>query len=156
MSKVGASAIEWTCPLKLQKTWLSGYLPLVRLRNLNVITFLATGMLDVSQKIPFCVGPGVGVTIGVADGAVHSDIPPGAGDGESLDAARAGCRGIDRGPGRGVGRGLDLERLAGGGLPVEDHPADRLGRTKVDLDPLGIAEGARPAGAGVAVEGGPG
>src|SRR5271154_3391138 len=35
----------------LQKTWLSGYLPLVRFRNLNIITFCAAGMLVESQNV---------------------------------------------------------------------------------------------------------
>src|SRR5882672_4855359 len=54
MSYVGSSAIEWvslTLPfLKLQYTSLSWYLPFVRFRNLNIITFLAAGMLLGSQK----------------------------------------------------------------------------------------------------------
>src|ERR1700733_401092 len=54
MSYVGLSAIEWvslTSPfLKDQYTSLSWYLPFVRFRNLNIITFLAAGMLLGSQK----------------------------------------------------------------------------------------------------------
>src|SRR4051812_14914401 len=54
MSYVGCSAIEWSSVtpacLKLQKTSLSLYFPLVRFRNLNIMTFLAAGMPLVSQN----------------------------------------------------------------------------------------------------------
>src|SRR5206468_12408411 len=43
--------VSATAPfLKLQKTSLSVNLPFVRLRNLNVMTFFAAGMLLVSQN----------------------------------------------------------------------------------------------------------
>lgn len=44
--------MEWTCPLKLQYTWLSGYLPLVRLRIFTSTALLAGGMsLVLPQKL---------------------------------------------------------------------------------------------------------
>lgn len=52
MSRYGCSAMEWTCPLKLQYTWLSGYLPLVRLRIFTSTALLAGGMsLVLPQKL---------------------------------------------------------------------------------------------------------
>src|SRR2546421_5798055 len=52
MSRYGCSAIECTWPLKLQYTWLSGYLPLVRLSTLTVRTLCAAGMvLGSPQKV---------------------------------------------------------------------------------------------------------
>src|SRR4051794_4300617 len=62
MSKKGCSAIEWVSVtpliLTLQNTRLSGYLPFVRFRNLNIMTFLAAGMLLASQNSPLDVtGP---------------------------------------------------------------------------------------------------
>src|SRR6185312_17503343 len=50
-------------------------------------------------------------------------------------------------------RGLDLERRRVGGLPVQRDPADARRRAEVDFQPLRVGEGARPAGAGVAVGG---
>ncbi len=53
-SKVDCSASEWVSlivapvadvPRICQKTWLSGYLPLVALTNFSVITCVAAGML---------------------------------------------------------------------------------------------------------------
>src|SRR5262245_31139524 len=70
MSKNGCSAIECVCftPLivTLQNTCASSYLPLVRLRNLNIITFCAAGMLLASQKPTGGVGVGAaGVPVAV-------------------------------------------------------------------------------------------
>lgn len=39
--------MEWTWPLKLQYTWLSGYLPLVRLRTFTSTALFAAGMSPV-------------------------------------------------------------------------------------------------------------
>src|ERR1700743_2469083 len=54
MSYVAWSAIEWSSEmlpfLKLQYTSASEYLPFVRFRNTNVMTFVAAGMGPVSQK----------------------------------------------------------------------------------------------------------
>src|SRR5450759_3988187 len=91
-------------------------------------------------------GPGVDAELpervavaGAADGPVHPDVAAATTDGEGLDATGAGGGGVDRRPVGGVRRGLDLERLSIGGFPVQDHLADRLGRTEVDLEPLRVA-----------------
>src|SRR6478752_379824 len=64
MSKSACSAIECVCftPLidTLQNTCASSYWPLVRFRNLNIITFCAGGMLLGSQKPTGDVGVAVG------------------------------------------------------------------------------------------------
>src|SRR6202011_4697538 len=81
-----------------------------------------------------------------ADGAVHADVPAAAGDVQRLGTADAGRGRVDRGPRRRVVRGLDLERLAVGGLPVQDDLADGLHRAEVHLDPLRVGELRGPAG----------
>ena len=88
-----------------------------------------------------------------ARGAVHPHVPAAARDGEGLGAAGAGRGAVDGGPAGSVGRGLDLERTAVRGLPAEGDLVDRGGLAEVDLDPLWITERARPAGAGIAVDG---
>src|SRR5262245_32238519 len=50
MSRYCCSAIECTCPLKLQNTWLSGYWPFVRFRIFTVSTFWAGGIVLVSPQ----------------------------------------------------------------------------------------------------------
>src|SRR5207237_7994284 len=89
--------------------------------------------------------------LGAAGGAVHADVPAGAGDGEVLGAAGSGGGGVDGGPGGVVRGGLDLEGLAVGGFPVQGDLADGLGGAEVDVEPLRVGEGAGPAASGVAV-----
>src|SRR5260221_12195974 len=44
MSMYGCWAMDLVCPLKLQKTWLSGYWPLVWFTMLSSSTWVAAGM----------------------------------------------------------------------------------------------------------------
>src|ERR1035437_8876116 len=83
----------------------------------DAVAVLLSATLVVPQPAGVPVGVPVGVAVAVAvgggpDRAVHAHVATGARDGQSLDTAGAGGRGVDVGPVRGVGRSLDLEALA--------------------------------------------
>jgi hypothetical protein len=59
-------------------------------------------------------------------------------------------------PAGAVGRRLDLVGRAVCGFPVEDDLAHALRRAEVDSQPLRVARGGGPAGAGITVDGGGG
>src|SRR6185437_10350752 len=101
----------------------------------------AAGPGGASGGVDLELPQGVAV-LGAAGGAVHADVPPGAGDRQGLGAAGAGGGGVDGGPGRVVGRRLDLEGLAVGGLPLQGDLADGLAAAQVHLEPLRVGEGA--------------
>src|SRR6185503_12622165 len=69
-----------------------------------------------------------------------------------LGAAGGGGGAVDGGPGGAIARGLELVRGGVRGLPLQHHLTNGLGRAEVDAEPLWIAGGAGPAGAGVAVD----
>src|SRR5712691_4201773 len=106
-----------------------------------------------------CGGEGLQLPQGVAVRGgprrpVHADVAAGAGQaGQRLGAAGARRGRVDGRPGRVVGGRLDLERGRVGRLPVQGHPAERLGGAEVNLQPLRVSERARPPGTGVPVRG---
>src|SRR5436305_15026906 len=94
---------------------------------------LVRPVLSAAVDLEFPEGVAV---LGGAGGAVHADVPAGAGDAEVLGSTAAGGGGVDRRPRRVIGGGLDLEGLAVGGLPLQGDLADGLGGAEVDFQPL--------------------
>src|ERR1017187_2572270 len=86
-------------------------------------------------------------------GAIHPDVAAAAADRDGLHASGADGGGVDGRPGRPVVGRLDLEGLGVGGLPVQDDLADDMGGSEVDLQPLRVAGGARPASRQVPIDG---
>ena len=99
---------------------------------------------ELPQRVAVGGGPG---------GAVHPDVPAGAGHRQIVRTAVTGGGRVDVRPGGAVGRGLDLVRPPVRGLPVQRHVAMLYDWPEVDLEPLRVGERARPAGTGVAVGG---
>ncbi len=92
--------------------------------------------LELPEGVPVSGGP---------RGAGQPDVAGGPGDVEGLCAPGAGGGGVGGAP-VGVVRGeLDPVRRGVGGLPAQHDLAHRSGGSEVDLDPLRIGEGARPA-----------
>ncbi len=103
--------------------------------------------LELPERVPVLGRPG---------GAGQPHVAGGAGDVQRLVAPRARGGRVGGAPGAVVRGELDLVALGVGGLPPQRDLADRGGGAQVDLDPLRVGGGARPAGAVVAVHGGRG
>ena len=103
---------------------------------------------ELPQRVAVRRGPG---------GAVHPHVAAGAGDVERLRAAGAGRGAVDGGPGRCRWPETwiwNARAYAASQVSTTWQIAGE--RAEVDLDPLRVAERARPAGAGVAVDRAPG
>ena len=105
-------------------------------------------MSPIHRKLPERIAP-----LGAALRTVHAHVASGAREAGEVVYSPCACRGaVNACPiGRVVGH-LNLVGFAVCRFPSEFNLVDVVGAAEVDIDPLGIAELRRPAGAEIAIE----